>query len=125
MRSTTYGKGPRGKATRLHSLLVRTRGRCENCGKSSPLDAAHIIPRRYAATRTDEQNAFCLCKGCHLRFTEHAGEWMDFVDRTIGRDEYDRLWLKARTVTKTNDAFWLAEVARLSSLLADTGGTAA
>lgn len=121
MKSTTYGKGARGKATRLHSLLVRSRGRCECCGGTRSLQTAHIIGRRYAATRTDERNAFCLCAGCHMRFTQHPDEWLDFIDSTIGRDEYLRLKAKAQEVTKTNVAFWLAEVARLSALLAERG----
>jgi hypothetical protein len=125
VKATTYGKGARGRATRLHSLLVRSRGQCEACGGTNSLQCAHIIGRRYAATRADERNAFCLCAGCHMRFTEHPDEWLDFIDSTIGRPEYDRLKAKAQTVTKTNDAFWLAECARLSALLAETGGTAA
>lgn len=117
MRSTAYGTGARGKATRLHSLLVRSRGRCENCGATSNLQTAHIIPRRYAATRTDERNAFCLDARCHMRFTEHADEWMAFVDRTIGRAEYDRLKAKALAGVKATQGFWLDECARLSALL--------
>lgn len=116
--SNLYGKGPRGKATRLHSLVVRSRGRCEACGGTTGLQAAHIIPRRYAATRTDERNAYCLDAKCHMRFTEHADEWMAFVDSTIGRAEFDRLKAKALDPTfKPKDAFWLAECKRLAALL--------
>lgn len=121
MKSTTYGKGARGRATRLHSQLVRSRGRCENCGGTTHLQTAHIIGRRYAATRTDELNAFCLDAKCHMRFTEHPDEWMEFIDRTIGRAEYDRLKAKAQAVTKTNDAFWIEECVRLQMLLNEEG----
>lgn len=117
MKSSAYGKGLRGKATRLHSLVIRSRGRCENCGGVSNLQAAHIIPRRYAATRTDEANAFCLDAKCHMRFTEHADEWMAFVDSTIGRAEYDRLKAKAMAGVKANDLFWQEEIERLEGLL--------
>lgn len=116
MKSTTYGKGARGKATRLHSLLVRSRGRCEKCGETNPtkLQTAHIIPRRYAATRTDEANAFCLCAADHMRFTEHPDEWMHFIAQTIGMEEFHRLKTKALTVTKMD---WAVECERLSALL--------
>lgn len=120
---TGRAKGAKGRADRLFSQLIRSKGSCENCGKAGPLDTAHIIPRRYAAVRTDESNAFCLCKGCHMRFTEHAAEWMDFVDRTIGRAEYDRLWQKAQTGVKTNEAFWVEECVRLQMLLNQAADT--
>jgi 5-methylcytosine-specific restriction endonuclease McrA len=112
-----YGKGLRGKATKLHAELVRGRGSCANCGGTSNLQCAHIIPRRYAATRTDPANAYCLDARCHMRFTEHADEWMAFIDRTIGRAEFDRLKAKAEAGVKANDAFWQAEVSRLTAML--------
>lgn len=114
--SNIYGKGLRGKATKLHAEIVRSRGRCENCGGTSTLQCAHIIPRRYAATRTDLANAYCLDARCHMRFTEHADEWMAFVDRTIGREEFDRLKAKAEAGVKANDAFWQGEIDRLSGV---------
>lgn len=119
VKSTVYGKGLRGKATKLHSELVRSRGRCENCGGTQNLQTAHIIGRRYAATRVDPLNAFCLDAKCHMRFTEHADEWMAFIDRTIGRDEYDRLKQKALAGVKANDLFWQGEVDRLKALLGE------
>lgn len=113
-----YGKGLRGKATMLHSQVVRLRGACERCGKTWVLfDAAHIIPRRYAATRTDENNAWCLCKGCHRLTTEWAEEHMLLVERTIGLDAYAELKARAEAGVKANDAFWSGEVERLSALL--------
>lgn len=111
-----YGKGDRGKATKLHAQLVRSRGRCERCGATDKLQAAHIMRRRYAATRTDEANAWCLCASCHFRIDGHADEFMELVEATIGRAEFDRLKAKAQTVTKVN---WRAEVARLTALLSE------
>ena len=116
-RVSIYGKGKRGRATKLHAELVRARGRCENCGGTSNLQCAHVIPRRYAATRVDPANAFCLDAKCHMRFTEHADEWMAFVDRTIGRDEFDRLKAKAEAGVKANDAFWQGWIETLTPML--------
>lgn len=114
--SVAYGKGDHGKATRLHSLLVRSRGRCERCGEAdySKLQCAHIIRRRYSATRTDETNAWCLCASCHFRLDGHPDEFMEFVEQTIGRAKYDSLKKKAMTVTKVD---WKAEALRLSELV--------
>lgn len=115
--SSIYGKGPRGKATRLHSLVVRARGACERCGRTETLQAAHIISRRFAATRTDETNAWCLCAGCHRRLTEHPDEHMHFVAQTIGMDQFDVMKAKALSGVHAKPAFWEAEVERLTALL--------
>ena len=123
----SYGKGPKAKATRLHSLVVRSRGKCEACGEAdyARLQCAHIIPRRYNATRTDEGNALCLCWTCHRRFTDWPLEWANFVEEKVGLSYYNHLKRKAQAGVKVNDAFWLAEVERLSALMAQTGGDAA
>ncbi len=88
-----YGRGLKGKASRLHSLVVRARGACERCGERDyqKLQAAHIVPRRYSVTRCDPEAAWCLCAGCHLRTTEWAEEHMRLVDATVGRDRYEQL----------------------------------
>ncbi len=119
MRSTTYGKGLRGKATKLHSQVTRARGVCVQCGQTEPtqLQTAHIIGRRYAATRTDEANSFCACARCHMRWTDHPDEWVAFCDATIGRAEYDRLKAKALAGVRTSESFWRAECERLAELL--------
>lgn len=116
MKSTTYGKGARGKATKLHSQLVRSRGRCERCGSTHMIQTAHIISRRYANTRTDENNAWCLCAACHFHLTDHPDEHMHFVAQTIGMDEFDRLKQKALGSGRVD---WEAEVLRLQGLLKD------
>lgn len=118
--SSIYGKGAKAKATRLHSELVRSRGRCERCGRTDKaLQCAHIIGRRYSATRTDERNAWALCAGCHMRLTEHPDEHMQFVAQTIGMDAFHEMKTRALAGVKANDAFWQAEAARLAALLKD------
>ena len=117
MRAVAKGKGAKAKATRLHSELVRTRGLCQRCGSGRTLQCAHIIGRRYSATRTDENNAWCLCAGCHMRLTEHPDEHMDFVAETIGMAAFSALKAKAEAGVKAGEPFWHAEVLRLESLL--------
>lgn len=118
MRAVAKGKGAKAKATRLHSEFVRSRGECERCGKRGvTFDCAHIIGRRYSAIRTDENNAWCLCKGCHMRLTEHPDEHMAFVAQTIGMVAFDELKKRALEGVKSTERFWLAEVARLQGLL--------
>lgn len=114
------------EATRLHSKIVRaTKGPYCQCGCGRlATDAAHIIPRVFAWTRTDEQNAFALAAECHRRFTNHADEWLEFVDSTIGRDEYLRLKRKAEGGVNTKFD-WYSELDRLKALWAWIERTAA
>lgn len=108
------------RATALHAQLVRARGRCERCGKTNgQLQCAHIVSRRYAATRTDENAAWCLCAGCHRFLTENPFEHVLFASRTHGEDGYAALRQKAYGgVGKVMKAdFWQSEVERLTALL--------
>lgn len=114
--STPQGRAKK-RATIAHSLIVRARGKCENCGdrEYAHLQCAHIISRRYSATRTDLANAFCLCAGCHMRFTEWPLEFSEFVLEKIGEDGYLLLVTRAASRSKVD---WVEECARLRPLLA-------
>lgn len=116
-RGGIYGTGLKAKATKLHSQVVRQRGRCERCGSTSNLQCAHLIGRRYNATRTDTRNAWCLCATCHFRLTDHPDEHMTFVADTIGLDAFFEMKQRAEAGVKANDAFWHAEIERLSAQL--------
>lgn len=61
-----YGTGAKGKATRLHSKIIRHGGVCAMCGSTENLQCAHIISRNYDRTRTDLRNALPLCARDHL-----------------------------------------------------------
>lgn len=111
-----YGTGSKGKATVLHSKIVRARadGRCERCGRSDrALECAHIVGRRFAATRTDEHNAWALCHGCHSYLTENPFEHVLLAIRTLGDDGYRALLAKAYAGSKMK---WDVELARLQAL---------
>ena len=116
--AVAYGKGDKGKATKLHSVIVRSRGYCENCGDDTyeKLQCAHIISRRYSATRTDETNAFALCWKCHRRFTDFPVEFSHFVTDKIGTEKYDQLRDKAEGLGKMD---WTEELARLKQIWVD------
>lgn len=102
----------------MHAELVRARGRCERCGSTNQLECAHVISRRFSATRTDERNAWCLCSSCHRRLTLHPDEHMAFVGVTIGMDVFDELKTKALSNLRPwRDHEWQAEVVRLRALL--------
>lgn len=118
--SNIYGKGDKAKATKLHSLIVRSRGRCERCGEQdySKLQCAHIISRKYSATRTDENNSWSLCAKCHRRLTDFPREHSHFITDTIGSEAYEVLRERAETVTKLD---WSQELARLKERAKELG----
>lgn len=89
----------RNKADRLWSLTVRSRGRCERCGKPAgevTLQGAHIVPRRYLKTRWDLDNGLALCSACHVYFTHYPLEFEEFVTGYIGAETFAALKEKAR-----------------------------
>ena len=113
----------KAEATRLHSVLVRSRGRCENCGDAwrttgSKLECAHIVSRRYSRTRVRLDNAFCLCSRCHMRFTEWPLEFAVFVTEKIGAEKYEAL---VRDAQGTGKVDWVAELDALKAVAAEMG----
>lgn len=117
-RGGIYGKGLKGKATKLHAELIRSRGRCEGCGSTANLQCCHILTRGFAATRTDEDNALCGCASCHAKWGANPLLFGDFVRAYLGEEHLKRIQEKAYAGVKANDAFWRAEVERLEWLLA-------
>jgi 5-methylcytosine-specific restriction endonuclease McrA len=106
-------KGNKGRCDELFSKIIRLRVICERCGSQSNLQCAHIISRRYSATRCDPLNAWCLCSRCHLRLTAWPREHSHFITETIGSEAYDKLQQKAETVTKVR---WDNELIELKAM---------
>lgn len=115
-----YGTGAKGKATKLHSQIVRARGACERCGSTSSLQCAHIVGRMFSWTRTDENNAWCLCGTCHHYLSHNPFEHVQFAHKTHGEDGYAALRQKAYDgVNRKFD--WDAELARLKAIASELG----
>lgn len=114
--SVSRARGDKKKCDDLVRKIVHARGRCEACGSTRNPNAAHIVGRTSAWTRTDEHNLLLLCATCHERFHRWPDEWMAFLDKHIGRAEYDRLKRKAEDgVRRRFD--WAAELVRLKALV--------
>lgn len=105
-------RGAKAKADRFFSLIVRSRGFCECCLVSTNLQTAHIISRRYSHTRCVEENALCLCAGCHHRFTDHPVAFGQWVTRRMGEDAYREL---TRMSQQTGKMDWFAVTAELKA----------
>jgi len=65
-----------------------------------PIEAAHIVSRRYSATRTDLRNGLPLCHYVHAFFTSHPLAWDAFIAYKIGKTAYSTLKQKALTGPK-------------------------
>lgn len=114
-------KGDRGRADMLFSRIIRSRELCQRCGRQGT-DTAHIIGRRYSATRCLENNAWCLCRACHQVTAEFPHEFMWLVERTIGVDRYMFLYKVAQGgIPGNSKLFWRAEVERLMARCAELG----
>lgn len=112
--SVKQRKGAAGRADRLWSQIIRSRGICERCGTVDSFQAAHIIPRRYAKTRTVLDNGWCLCGTCHFEVDNFADEKMALVERTIGSERYWELRELAQDTRGKVD--WPREARRLKAI---------
>lgn len=84
----------KNKADRLWGLIIRSEGVCRRCGKQPPevsLQAAHILSRRYTATRWDLRNGLPLCMGDHHWGHNYPLEWEVFVNEQIGEALHQEL----------------------------------
>lgn len=86
------------EADKQFSLYIRERdGRCRLCGTLNDLQCAHLVSRRYRATRWDPENAWALCRREHMYYTHHPIEWDDLLTDRLGEETYK--WLKVRAQT--------------------------
>ena len=67
------------QADKLAGELCRRRGACEKCGGKEYLSWAHMVSRRYHATRWEDLNSFCLCRNCHAFFTYNPDRWIAWL----------------------------------------------
>lgn len=119
--STARRRGAPGKADMLFSRIVRSRGACQFCG-SPATDTAHIVKRRYSATRCVEDNAWALCRSCHIETEQWPLRFLHLVDETIGRERYDELVQIANAgLSVPSKVFWPAEVERLTARCRELG----
>jgi hypothetical protein len=123
--AANYGTAAKAKATKLHSLLVRTRDgfRCRWCGvhkdDGKQIQCAHIISRSISATRTDEKNAVALCASCHWKQSKNPLVWARWLEDELGREPLDDLLERGVSGVKVD---WGSEVERLQSIIDEMNG---
>lgn len=112
------------KATKLWGEYIHKRDRvCRWCGRSDiKLEAHHVIPREFCATRADPANGVLLCyqhhkgrDGVHMAPVEAV--W--FYERALGPGGYDALYRKAHdgVARKYPAEFWQNAIDELERLL--------
>jgi hypothetical protein len=96
---------------------IRARGQCQRCGSTrGPFECAHIIRRRFAHTRSDERNAWCLCLPCHRLVDTYASEFNALIDSTIGWELFRELEEKSKRRERFD---WAAELDRWKALTSE------
>jgi len=83
------------KCDATFSKIIRSRGCCEICGSTEALQCAHGFSRRYRATRYEAQQCWCLCRGCHYRFTVRPLHWDEWMRERMGPDLYHDMRIEA------------------------------
>lgn len=111
-------KSSKDKCDEVFSDIIRSHGRCERCNSTYSLECAHIIPRRFNATRTMESNACCLCHVCHRFFTDNPDHFHTWIDEVKGAGYWDTLWEIARPVARVD---WSEELIRLKAIAKEVG----
>ena len=87
------------KLDKLVSLKVRSKGRCERCGRKDTLQPAHIVSRNNRTLRWDLNNIACLCAGCHFWAHSDPLGFADFI-KTKFPDKYKYIMKHKDTITK-------------------------
>ena len=80
---------------KLAGEIVRSRGKCLNCGSSERLQWCHIVTRGAKRIRWSLDNSVCLCHPCHFLFTHQSWRWPVFVDEKFGEGHYMSLHRRA------------------------------
>lgn len=89
-RPAARAKAPKLKLKKLcddlFSLVVRLRDRneCRLCTGKYRIQSAHLISRRYLATRWTTENAWALCWPCHVRYTFDPLGWDALCEAALG-----------------------------------------
>ena len=88
----------RRECDRRFAIAVKQRDawQCRACGSPYRIQAAHIVSRRYHATRWLMANCVALCSSCHVKWTHDPLGWDAWVDERIGVDAYLELKRIAR-----------------------------
>lgn len=104
---------------RLFSKLIRSKGKCERCSGTDNLQCAHIYSRKFGSVRFDEDNALCLCAGCHRWGHDNPLGFAALVNNVKGSDGVSLIAWKKEQLVKRKLADWITLEAELKAKLGD------
>jgi len=81
----------RNKLDKIVSEIVRSRAKCQMCGRENNLQCCHIFSRTYNNTRWSLDNLLCLCASCHFFTHKNPVLFGDFVRTILGKEKYELL----------------------------------
>lgn len=93
------------KLDAIFSKVIRKRGYCERCKKDdyNKLQCSHIHTRTKMSVRWDQENALCLCSGCHAYWWhKHPIDAAEFAKRYLGEEKYSLLLHRSNCLKKWN-----------------------
>lgn len=73
------------------AVKARDAWQCRCCGSPYKIQCAHVVSRRYHATRWLLGNAMALCARCHMKYTQDPLGWDLFVEERLGLAAYSEL----------------------------------
>lgn len=98
----------RARADEAFSRFIRNRdGMCLECGTRQNLTCAHLVSRRYSATRWDPSNAVALCWSDHFKFGLQPLEWDLWCERHLGAEAWAELKRRAVEGERAVSDSWL------------------
>jgi hypothetical protein len=95
-------RAERNRRDREFSARVRSRGKCERCGKTANLQAAHIFSRRYLRLRWMDDNCVCLCAGCHFWAHHNPVLFSEWIRQKLGPDRFQHLLNERNNLDKVH-----------------------
>lgn len=92
------------KLDKLFSVIIRSKGHCERCGKTEYLNCHHIFSRSNLSVRWNLDNGVCLNAGWHTlqKNSAHKNpiEFINWIKGQRGVEWYENLRIKANQIKK-------------------------
>jgi len=106
------------KLDKLISEIIRSRGRCEVCGRTTTLQPHHIYSRSRMSVRWDKDNLCCLCSGCHTlssKLSAHKTpiDFIDYITSIRGKEWKERLVKKAHQTKQWSEQELISLIKKL------------
>ena len=119
------------KADKVFSDYIRTRDNwtCVRCKRHDPvtteqksaLQCSHYFGRARESVRFNEQNADCLCMGCHQFWgSTNREDYRAFKIKQLGQRDFDLLTIEANSYAKKDRKlayiYWKERLEELATL---------